>query len=94
MPKKMQKIVLFIEPNEAAYFTHSKVGHLFMNRFAVDEHAGFEILKGLELGKLSWKMSIDKSNDNFENEKQQKGIDLWTMDHGSCLIFFIVNSVK
>ena len=44
MPKSSQKIVLFIEPNDDAWFTPSKIGHLFMNRFAIDEDPGFEIV--------------------------------------------------
>ena len=35
MPKLMQKIVLFIEPNDDAFLTPAKIGHLFMNRFAI-----------------------------------------------------------
>ena len=37
----MQKIVLFIEPNEHAFETPFKIGHLFMTRFA-DESAASE----------------------------------------------------
>ena len=49
MPKLMQQIVLFIEPAENAYQTPSNIGNLFMNRFAVDEDANYEILKILSL---------------------------------------------
>ena len=80
MPKLMQKIVLFIEPHDDAFYTPSKIGHLFMNRFAVDEDAGFEILKVLELGQSSWEMSTPE-NEDFYNKRQQKGIDL--IVHGS-----------
>ena len=31
----MQKIVLFIEPNDDAFVTPFKIGHLFMNRFNI-----------------------------------------------------------
>ena len=74
----MQKIVLFIEPNEDAFFTPSKIGHLFMNRIAIDDDASFEIVKVLELGKTSVAMSYpnDPENKNFENARKQKGIDL------------------
>ena len=43
----MQKIVLFIEPQEREhrYYTPSKIGTLFMNRFGFDEDACHEILK-------------------------------------------------
>ena len=64
----MQKIVLFIEPNGEAWRTPSKIGNLFMNRFAVDEDAAFEILKIFELGKSSDSMSTE--------ERKQKGRDL------------------
>ena len=78
MPKLMQKIVLFIEPHDDAFYTPSKIGHLFMNRFAVEEDAGSEILKVLELGKSSDKMSHPKHPEykNSKNDRQQKGIDL------------------
>ena len=78
MTKLMQKIVLFIEPNEDAWCTPSKIGHLFMNRFAIDEDASFEIVKVLELKKGSSKMSspFNAENVNNETEIKQKGIDL------------------
>ena len=81
MPKLMQKIVLFIKPRDDAFSTPTKIGHLFMNRFAVDEDAGSEIIKVLELGKSSYKMSDPDHTEyeNFENERQQKGMDL--IDH-------------
>ena len=80
MPKSMQKIVLFIEPNDDAFLTPSKIGHLFMNRFAVDEDPGFEIVKVLELEKTSEAMSLPKHPEykNFKNDRKQKGIDLIT----------------
>ena len=49
MPKFMQKIILFIEPNKDSFLTPAKMGHLFMNLLAIDEDAGVEILKVLEL---------------------------------------------
>ena len=77
----MQQIVLFIEPNDDSWCISSKIAHLFMNRFAVDEDAGFEILKVLELGKSSWKMTYTKHPEHtkFQNEGQQKGMNL--IDH-------------
>ena len=45
MSKSNQKIVLFIEPAFYAYHKPSKIGNLFMNRFAIDEDANHEILK-------------------------------------------------
>ena len=43
--KIMQKIVLFIEPAEAAWSTPSKIGNSFMNRVGIEEDAKHEILK-------------------------------------------------
>ena len=71
----MQKIVLFIEPSDDAFFTSFKSGHLFMNRFSIGEEANFEIVKIFELGKFSWKMS--------KEYRKQKGMSL------SKLILFI-----
>ena len=61
----MQKFALFIEPFDEAWFTPLKIGNLFMNRFAVDEDAAFEILKIFELEKYS--------NNMYD---EQKGMDL------------------
>ena len=50
MSKFNQKIVLFIEPNtKYKWATPSKIGNLFMNRFAIDEDAENEILKIYQL---------------------------------------------
>ena len=78
MTKSSQKIVLFLEPSDHAFNTPLKIGHLFMNRFAIDEDASFEIVKVLELKKGSSKMSspFNAENVNNETEIKQKGIDL------------------
>ena len=77
----MQKIVLFIEPFDDAFVTPAKIGHLFMNRFGVDEDAAFEVINVLELGKTSEKMSYPKHPEypNFENERKEKGMGLLNM---------------
>ena len=41
----MQKIVLFIEPQDEKCDTPLKIGNLFTNRFAIDEDGSHEILK-------------------------------------------------
>ena len=73
----MQKIVVFIEPNDEAFIRPSKLGNLFMNRFAIDETEGFEILKICELQKTSWKISWPKcpEYENYEFERMQKRMD-------------------
>ena len=78
----MQKIILFIEPNEDAWFTPAKIGDLFMNRFAVDEDTAFEVINVLELGKTSAKMSFPNNAEysKFENERQEKGMGLFNVN--------------
>ena len=49
MSKLNQKIVLFIEPALQEHEEPSKIGNLFMNRFAIDEDAKNEILKIYQL---------------------------------------------
>ena len=77
----MQKIVLFIEPFDDAFVTPAKIGHLFMNRFGVDEDAAFEVINVLELGKTSVKMSypIHPEYANFENERKEKGMGIFNV---------------
>ena len=67
MSKNMQQIVLFIQPSKDAWRTPFEIGNLFINRFAVDEDAAFEILKIFELG-----MELGMSSEGMK----QKGIDL------------------
>ena len=72
------QIVLFIEPNDDLWATPLKFGNLFMNRFAVEEDAAFEVLKIFELEKTSFEMSYHKRPNykNFTEERKQKGKDL------------------
>ena len=74
----MQKIVLFIEPNDDAFITPFKIGHLFTNRFAIEEEANFEIVKIFELEKSSLKMSLEGHPEysNFAEDRNQKGMSL------------------
>ena len=76
----MQKVVLFIEQSDKTYDTPLKAGHLFMNRFSIEEEANYEIVKILELGKSSWKMadSDHSKYSNFEENRNQKGMSLST----------------
>ena len=81
---KMQKVVIFIEHNELLTFsTDYKLGHLFGNRFAIDEDARFEVLKFFELGKTSWKDSVTKHSDaiNISTLKHDEWIKQHGMDH-------------
>ena len=78
LTKIMQKIVLFIELSDDTFQTPSKIGHLFTNRFAIDEDASFEILKIFHLGKTSLNMSRPKGPQygQFETERKEKGMSL------------------
>ena len=62
----MQNIILFIEPTETTYYLPSKIGHLFINRFAIDEEERSEILKIFELqdkiGRLASKKGRGRLN--------------------------------
>ena len=49
MSKLNQKIVLFIEQARRKASKPSKIGNLFLNRFAIDEDAKSEILKIYQL---------------------------------------------
>ena len=94
--ENMQKIILFIEPHKEAYRTPSKIGNLFMNRFAVDEDAASEILKIFELEKTSDKISDPYKNEyeNFEEERKQKGMDLINKIDNLVCLTLIVKSWK
>ena len=58
----MQKIVLFIEPNDDAFMTPFKLANLVMNLFYFEEKASFKIVKIFELGKSSFKMPLLESD--------------------------------
>ena len=45
----MQSIVIYIEPNRDAFITSEKIANFYMNRFFIDEDAGFELLGIIEL---------------------------------------------
>ena len=69
MSKLNQKIVLFIEPADKAWSKPSKIGNLFMNRFAIDEDAKNEILKIYQLEYQPFDLEEDELT-------VEKGLDL------------------
>ena len=69
----MQEVVLLIEPSEKAYRTPSKIGYLFMNRFAIDEDAGFEIRKVAKFWSTSFRPS-----ELIGTERKEKGMVLFS----------------
>ena len=44
MTKTKQNFILFIEPPVVPWSSPSKIAHSYMNRFSIDEEAGFELL--------------------------------------------------
>ena len=63
----MQKIVLFIEPNDDAWITPFKIANLFISRFYFEEKASFKIVQIFELGKSSFKLALSNP-EKEENE--------------------------
>ena len=39
----MKNLIFFFEPSEKLYEAPLKIGRLYLNRFTIDEDAGFEI---------------------------------------------------
>ena len=82
----MQKIVLFIDPSYDAFDKPFNIGHLFMNRIAVDEDAAFEILKICELAPSSWNISFaNEMRPSYGNEIIPE-YDEWVKLKGKDLI--------
>ena len=52
MAKTKQSFILFIVPPVDPWSSPSKIGHSYMNRFSIDEEAGFELLGVYNLSKL------------------------------------------
>ena len=70
----MQKIILFIENTDIAYFTPGTIGNLFINRFAIDEDDASEILNIFELvevkGSVKFSNDLEKGLVNFVVRKR------------------------
>ena len=79
MSKLNQKIVLFIEPAHYAFEKPSKIGNLFINRFAIDEDAQNEILKIYKLERNLWPLDFLKTN-SLRSVKETRFLD--TIDSG------------
>ena len=54
MSKKMQNLVVFMEPAELAWKTPLKAGNMILNRFCIDEDAAFELSGVNYLKKTIW----------------------------------------
>ena len=55
MSKKMQNLVVLIEPSDDAWRTPLKGGNMILNRFCIDEDAAFELSGVNSLKKSSGK---------------------------------------
>ena len=74
MRQTQQSVIIFIEPSENPFLTPLKIGHLFLNRFGIDEDAGFEIL-GIHFLHRSSRKFADQSlsHSDFLMKRDQKG---------------------
>ena len=54
MPKVTQNLVVVIDPSKHAYNISSKGANMYLNRFCIDEDAGFECSGVLYLKKSSF----------------------------------------
>lgn len=73
--KQRQNIVLMVEPSEDKFTCATKIGNLFINRFAIDEEAAFEIIQILEFEKSFYKME-ERSHvefNDYSRERKEKG---------------------
>ena len=70
--KKMQNLLVFIEPSKDAYNTLLKGGNMILNRFCIDEDAAFE-LSGVNSLTKSSKDIRDEKSLKFKVKKIQKG---------------------
>ena len=68
----MQNLVVLMEPSEEAWRTPLKGGNMILNRFCIDEDAGFELSGVNYLKKSSFKMQIRRE---FEDKRKVKGKD-------------------
>ena len=79
MSKKMQNLVVFMEPSEHAWNTPLKGGNMILNRFCIDEDAAFE---------LSGVYSFKKSSDIEYRHNQSSEVKLKRKEKGKEFIQF------
>ena len=72
MSKKMQNLVVFMEPSEDASDTPLKAGNMILNRFCIDEDAAFELSGVNSFKKSSYDVDYGKSP-KFILKRIQKG---------------------
>ena len=69
-----KNLILLIELSEDAYLSPSKIGHLYLNRFAIDEDAGFEVL-GIHYLQTTSRQMVDQklTKESLWVEQEEKG---------------------
>ena len=72
MSKKMQNLVVFMEPNDEAYRTPLKGGNMILNRFCIDEDAAFE-LSGVNYLKKESRTELEYSDSRRVKLRKEKG---------------------
>ena len=75
MSKKMQNLVVFMEPSGKAHRTPLKGGNMILNRFCIDEDAAFELSGVNSLKKLSKEMMKYKAREiqEIKLKMEEKG---------------------
>ena len=71
----MQNLVVLMEPSDVAHHIDMKAGNMILNRFCIDEDAGFELsgVNYLEkrryrrLSVLFWDKDSEKGKEYFKN---------------------------
>ena len=72
MSKIMQNLVVLMEPPEDVWNTSFRGGDMILNRFCIDEDAGFE-LSGIHFLKKSPGKTSNPYDPEFELRRQRKG---------------------
>ena len=63
MPKFTQNLVVLIDPSKNDYNISFKAANMYLNRFCIDEDAGFECSGVLYLKESSFDLPIDTPSD-------------------------------
>ena len=73
-----QRIIIYIEPSDDKWSCPLKIGNLYMNRFAIDEEAAFEIQDVVTI-------PISASNGFIEKEMLRSAFQKLTNDKAASL---------
>ena len=76
----MKNLIFLIEPSENEFITPIKISNLYLNRFAVDEDAAFEIIGVYDMPKSKLEIPYENS-ENFENEISEENINHFSKEN-------------